>query len=156
MLFRSPPKRQSSPSIRATPEDRLPTNFGVVSWSLLPLCATRLLRWCTSIARRRKAQLLHGLLYREAARPLARRKLLEALQMLRHDRLRRDHYEDVVNEPAHVVAGESRIERERSVHRAPRKKAFGGHVFGLVARARARQSERMRLIGRSCSHLCSL
>src|SRR5262245_14873885 len=58
-----------------------------------------------SIGPRRIAQLLQGLLDREAARLLARRELLEAGDMLRHDRLRRNDHEGVLDEPAHVVAG---------------------------------------------------
>src|SRR5262245_10453057 len=58
-----------------------------------------------SVARRRISQLLHRLLDREAARPLARRELLEALQMLSHQGLRRDQHEGMLDEPAHVVAG---------------------------------------------------
>ena len=55
------------------------------------------------IAGRRVSELLHGLLDREAAGLLARRELLEAHEMLRHQRLRRDQYEGVLDKPSHVV-----------------------------------------------------
>src|SRR5262245_3481327 len=56
------------------------------------------------IAGRRVPELLHGLLDREAARLLARGELLKALEVLRHERLRRDEHEDMLDEPSHVVA----------------------------------------------------
>src|SRR6516165_5663757 len=56
------------------------------------------------IAGRRVPQLFHGLLDREAARLLARRELLKALEVLRHERLRWDQHEGVLDEPPHVVA----------------------------------------------------
>src|ERR1700730_8009922 len=49
-------------------------------------------------------QLLHGLVDREAARLLPRWKLLESLQVLRDDRLRRNQDEHVLDEPFDVVA----------------------------------------------------
>src|SRR5215470_9936676 len=49
-------------------------------------------------------KLLHDLLDREAARPLAWWKLLEALQMLCNKRLRRQQHESVLYEPSHVIA----------------------------------------------------
>lgn len=57
-----------------------------------------------SIAGRRISEFLHGLFDRERAGPLARRKLLEARQMLGHDRLRWNDHKRMLNEPSHVVA----------------------------------------------------
>src|SRR5262245_52971843 len=68
-------------------------------FALPPGCATTRL-----IARRWKPQLLHGLLDREAAGPLAWRELLEARNMPRDECLRRDQHEGAIDEPAHVVA----------------------------------------------------
>src|SRR5438132_7165886 len=49
-------------------------------------------------------QHFHGLADREAAWLLPRRELLERLQVLRHDRLRRNQDEQVLDEPFVVVA----------------------------------------------------
>jgi hypothetical protein len=58
----------------------------------------------TAIAGRRIPELLHGLFDREASGLLARRELLEAHEMLRDQRLRRDQHEGVLDEPPHIVA----------------------------------------------------
>src|ERR1700730_937338 len=50
-------------------------------------------------------QHFHGLVDREAARLLPRWELLERLQVLRHDRLRRYQDKDVLDEPSDVIAG---------------------------------------------------
>src|SRR5690349_11107866 len=52
----------------------------------------------------RISKLLHGLFNREAAGLLARRELLEAYEMLRHQRLRRDEHEGMLDKPSHIVA----------------------------------------------------
>src|SRR3981081_1702309 len=57
------------------------------------------------IAGWRQPQLFQRLLDRERTGSLARRELYEAREMLSHDRPRRDHYERVLDEPSHVVAG---------------------------------------------------
>jgi hypothetical protein len=57
-----------------------------------------------SIAGRRISEFLQGLFDREQAGPLARRKLLEARQMLGHDRLRWNDHKRMLNEPSHAVA----------------------------------------------------
>src|SRR4051812_2559777 len=57
------------------------------------------------VARGRRPQLFHRLLDSERSRPLARRKLLEAHQVLADDRLCRDEHERVFDEPFDVVAG---------------------------------------------------
>jgi len=56
------------------------------------------------VAGRRVPELLHDVLDREGAGLLARREILEADQMLCHDRLRRDEHEGMLDEPPHVVA----------------------------------------------------
>jgi hypothetical protein len=54
-----------------------------------------LARW--SLVPRLLQKLFHGLVDREASRLLARRKLLESAQMLRHDHLRGNEYK----QPSH-------------------------------------------------------
>jgi len=56
------------------------------------------------ISGRRVAKLFHRLLDRETTGPLARRKLLKALQVLSHKRLRRDEHEGMLNKPSDIVA----------------------------------------------------
>src|SRR5215470_9737346 len=56
------------------------------------------------VSRRRVPELFHSLFDREAAGPLTRGELLEACDMLRHDHLRRDDDERVLDEPSYVIA----------------------------------------------------
>ena len=56
------------------------------------------------ITGRRVPEFLHGLFDQEGARLLARRELYEACQMLRHDPLRRNDHERMLDEPSNVVA----------------------------------------------------
>src|SRR5262245_11974155 len=58
-----------------------------------------------SITGRRVPELLHGLFDRKAAGLLPRRELPEALHVLRHERLRRNEHERVLDEPTDVIAG---------------------------------------------------
>src|ERR1700723_1184390 len=51
----------------------------------------------------RVSELLHGLLDPKGSGFLAWRKLLEAQQMLGHERLRRDEHEGVLDKPPHVI-----------------------------------------------------
>jgi hypothetical protein len=57
------------------------------------------------IARRRVPKFFQGLADREAAGLLARWELLEARQMLRHERLCWDEHKGVLHEPSYVIAG---------------------------------------------------